>query len=418
MYCGSCMHDNTLVRALIETGMDVQLIPAYTPIRTDEKNISSDRVFFGGINVYLQQKIPFFRHLPGFLDRCLDMPWLIRMLTAKAVETSPAELGGLTVSMLKGTSGFQRKEVLRLCKWLTDHVQPDLLVLTNVLIAGCVPELKRELGIPVIATLQGDDIFLESLPQPYKDRAIAEITQLVGEIDGFICHSRFYAEFMKRYIGVPEEKLHVTPLGIDTSDFQHLLARDSSPTEPIHESQEPTSPMTIGYLARQAPEKGLHLLVDAFIELRKRESSKDVRLRIAGWIGSHNQKYIDEQTEKLLLAGLADDYENLGTIDRSGKLAFLESVDIVSVPTTYQEPKGLYALEAMGSGSPCRVTKPRSVPRITRGHPGWTFMSAREPDRLGRSTRKTGRPTQKLHWTTRTARTTSHSSKAQTSSHG
>ena len=78
MYCGSCLHDNTLARAISRLGVDIQLIPTYTPIRTDEENVSVDQVFFGGINVYLQQKIFLFRYLPPLLDRFLDMPWLIR----------------------------------------------------------------------------------------------------------------------------------------------------------------------------------------------------------------------------------------------------------------------------------------------------------------------------------------------------
>ena len=45
MYCGTCIHDNTLAAALQRTGHDVALIPTYTPIRTDETDVSIDRVF-------------------------------------------------------------------------------------------------------------------------------------------------------------------------------------------------------------------------------------------------------------------------------------------------------------------------------------------------------------------------------------
>ena len=53
MYCGSCMRDNTLAAAMCALGHDALLIPTYTPIRTDEEDVSQKRVFFGGINVYL-----------------------------------------------------------------------------------------------------------------------------------------------------------------------------------------------------------------------------------------------------------------------------------------------------------------------------------------------------------------------------
>ena len=87
MFCGSCMHDNTLVAALRAQGHDALLIPTYTPIRTDEADVSQERVFFGGINVYLQQKLSFFRHTPWILDRMWDEPRLLRWVSRFAVKT-------------------------------------------------------------------------------------------------------------------------------------------------------------------------------------------------------------------------------------------------------------------------------------------------------------------------------------------
>src|SRR6266404_6033342 len=101
MYCGSCMHDNTLVAALQAAGHDALLIPTYTPIRTDEADVSQKRVFFGGINVYLQQKLGFFRHTPWPLDRLLDANWLLNWVSRFAVGTQAQELGDLTISMLE-----------------------------------------------------------------------------------------------------------------------------------------------------------------------------------------------------------------------------------------------------------------------------------------------------------------------------
>ena len=219
MYCGSCLHDNTLAAALVRLGVDIQLIPTYTPIRTDEQDVSADFVFFGGINVYLQQKSALFRWLPSALDRILDRPWLLRRATVRSTAIDPKFLGDLAVSMLRGEHGYQRKEVRRLCRFLASDVRPNLVVLTNMLIGGCIPELKRTLGVPVLVTLQGDDAFLEYLPEPHKTRCFEQIRRLVRDVDGFLVHSRYYAEFMTGYFGIPPDKLHVVPLGIDTRDF-------------------------------------------------------------------------------------------------------------------------------------------------------------------------------------------------------
>lgn len=370
MYCGSCMHDNTLASALTRHGVDVQLIPTYTPIRTDEENVSIDQVFFGGINVFLEQQVPGYRFLPGFVRSLLDRPGLIRWATKGAASTSAKSLGALTVSMLRGDQGYQAREVTKICDWLSKTVHPDLVNFSNVMIAGCVPHLKREINVPVVVTLQGDDIFLESLPEPYKSRALAEIRGLVEHVDAFLTHSRYYAGFMSDYLGIPAEKFRVVPLGIDTRGFPPADHSDD-------ERQSATG--TIGYLARLAPEKGLHVLIDAFIELKKREATRDVRLEIAGWLGENNRVYVEREFEKLRSAGLQDHYRYAGSIDRGEKVSFLRGVDVLSVPTTYREPKGLFVLEALAAGVPVVVPSHGAFPELLEATGGGRLVAPNDP---------------------------------------
>ncbi len=360
------MHDNTLAAALGRLGVDIQLIPTYTPIRTDENDVSVDRVFFGGVNVFLQQRFPLFRRIPAWLDRILDRPRFIRWVTSRAIEIDPKELGGLTVSMLKGEHGFQRKEVRRLCQWLASSVKPDLVVLTNVLIGGCIPEIKRKLNVPVLVTLQGDDVFLDQLVEPFKSRAFEEIQRLVECVDGFVVNSRYYADFIEQYFGIHGDKLEIVPLGIDTRDFHQ-----SVPKTTLTQSA-PTRQPTIGYLARLAPEKGLHVLVDAFIELRKKTDMGNAQLRVAGWLGEQNREYAETEFAKLRAAGLADAFHYAGAVSRHEKIEFLESLDVFSVPTTYAEAKGLYVLESLAAGVPVVQPEHGAFPELlTATGGGW-----------------------------------------------
>ena len=119
-FCGSCLHDNGLARALKAAGEDVLLVPTYTPLRTDEENVSLSRVFFGGLNVYLQQNSAVFRHTPWFVDRMLDSPKLLDWLSRRSAGMAAAKLGALTVSTLSGEQGRQRKELEKLTRWLAD----------------------------------------------------------------------------------------------------------------------------------------------------------------------------------------------------------------------------------------------------------------------------------------------------------
>ena len=373
------MRDNALASALHGLDVDITLIPTYTPIRTDEENVSLDHVFFGGINVYLQQQLPLYRYLPGFLTRFLDSPRLIRRL-ARDVETRPEQLGEMTISMLRGEAGFQSKEVRKLNDWLTEEFRPNLINLSNILIAGSVPALKKQLQVPVLVTLQGDDIFLDSLPEPFRSRAFDEIRRLVPSIDGFIVFSQYYAEFMRGYFGIPKDKIHQVPLGISTSDFQ---VTEVSPTADMPDP----SATCIGYLARLAPEKGLHLLVDAFLDLKKHDDSRDVRLLIAGWLGKQHQAYVEREFRRLDEAGLSHAYEYLGAVDRSEKINFLKRIDVLSVPTTYQDPKGLFILEALAAGVPFVQPSHGAFPELAASTSGGRLCAPNDPEDLSRHLR-------------------------------
>jgi glycosyltransferase involved in cell wall biosynthesis len=372
MYCGSCMHDNTLAAELVRQGHDALLVPTYTPIRTDEPDVSQKRVFFGGINVYLQQKFALFRHTPWLLDRLLDGRRLLRWVSGFAVQIEAQKLGELTVSMLRGEHGNQRKEVAKLAHWLAAEVRPDVVNLTNVLLSGLVHEIKRRTGAPVLGTLQGDDIFLESLPEPYRGESLRLIHEHCREIDGFIATSAAYADFMSGYLGIARERIHIVYPGLN-------LDGHGSPRPPRSDS-----PATIGYFARICPEKGFHVLAEAFRILAQTPGAPPCRLRVSGWLGGHNRTYFDETLRKLKDAGLADRVEHVESPDHASKVRFLEGLDVLSVPTTYREPKGLYVLEALANGVPVVQPCHGSFPELIEATGGGLLVNPDDPADLAR----------------------------------
>ena len=172
MYCGSCLRDNALAAALLARGHDVVLSPVYTPTRTDERNVSQDQVFFGGISVFLEQYAAVFRHTPRALDRLWDSQWALRLASKRQIKLDPKDLGEMTVSMLKGEQGFQAKEISKLLDWLRHEPRFDIIIIPYSLLLGLAEPFKRELKVPVGCTLQGDDLFLEGLGSPYKQESL------------------------------------------------------------------------------------------------------------------------------------------------------------------------------------------------------------------------------------------------------
>ncbi|MDP1572564.1 MAG: glycosyltransferase family 4 protein [Vicinamibacterales bacterium] len=340
MYCGSCLRDNALASELLRRGHQVTLLPVYTPTVTDEANVSrSQRVFFGGISVYLEQTLSIFRHTPWLLDRIWDAPAVIRAFTARSIQTDPRMLGALTVSTLKGESGYQRKEIDKLTGWLAGEPVPDVINLPNSLLLGLAAPIRRVLNRPIVVTLQGEDLFLESLPEPYRAEALALVRQQIDEVDLFVAVSEYYAGFMRDYLGIPAARIRTVPLGITLTDLP-------AGTRPRRD------PFTIGYFARVAPEKGLHNLVEAYRLLRQERGLPPARLRVAGYLGHEHRGYLQDIERRLTGWGLAGEFVYEGTLDRAQKLRFLETLDVLSVPSGYHEPKGLFLLEAMGAGVP------------------------------------------------------------------
>ncbi|HXV64200.1 MAG TPA: glycosyltransferase [Vicinamibacteria bacterium] len=371
MYCGSCLRDNALAAELMRQGHEVTLLPIYTPTRTDEDNVSEPRVLFGGINVYLQQNVPIFRRTPGFVDRLFDASWLMNLLGRLSVSTDPGKLGALTISTLKGEDGFQRKEVQRLASWLKAQYPPDVVVLPNSLLIGLAPSFARSLGRPIVCTLQGEDLFLDGLPAAERNEALELIRGQVPYVDGFVAVSHYYADYMGKLLSIPREKMAVVPLGINLQGY-----------EPVTSSGEPLS---IGYIARIAPEKGLHNLCEAYRLLRSRNDLPETRLRVAGYLGRQHRGYLARLTEEMDRAGLSREFQYHGVLGREEKIAFLRSLAIVSVPTDYEEPKGLFVLEAMACGVPVVQPDRGAFPELVSRTGGGRLVRAGDPIDLAES---------------------------------
>lgn len=344
MYCGSCMHDNSLAKALRAQGFDCVLQPVYTPIRTDGESIAGERVFFGGVHIYLLQQVPWLRWVPGSIRRALDWAPVLRLATRRTHDTDAGKLGALAISMLQGAQGRQSDEVQRLVDWLASEMKPDAMLLSNLLIGGAIPSIRARLpSTRLVVMLQGDDIFLDHLPGEARDEAIRLCRKLVPHIDQFVVHSRFYADKMGTLLEIPDEKIVITPLSIDVTPFH-----ESEPSV----QPESTRGFRLGYFARIAPEKGLHRLVDTFIRLASQASNDDVSLHVAGWLGPANLPYLQEQRRRIEEAALTHRFTYHGSPDLRGKIDFLRQLDLLCVPTDYEEPKGLFVLESLAAGVP------------------------------------------------------------------
>ena len=291
MYCGSCFRDNALAAELLKRGHDAHLVPVYTPTRTDEPNVSERRVLFGGISVYLQQSWPLFRRLPRFLDRVWDAPGVIGAFANRAVSsTDPKLLGELTVATLEGTSGVLAREFDKLIEWTRDEPPPDVINLPNSLLIALAAPLRAAFSRPVCCTLQGEELFIDGLLPPYRERVLDLIRSNVSHVDRFIAVSDYEKEFMADLLDIKPDRVSVVPLGINVTGYATAAQRDDV--------------FRVGYFARVAPEKGLHVLADAYMRFRRRlPPTAQVRCEAAGYLSPSYQPYLDSVKAAFASAG-------------------------------------------------------------------------------------------------------------------
>jgi glycosyltransferase involved in cell wall biosynthesis len=345
-YCENCLRDVALVKAMQNLRHDVLMVPMYLPVQVDKNEaVDSTPIFYGGLNVYLQQKSRFFQRTPRWFDRLLDSPKLLRWIGRRAGSTSARNLGQMTISMLRAEEGRQIKELNRLVEWLdAQDNKPDVVCLSNILLAGLARGIKERLGVPVVCLLQDEDGFLDGLSSPYSEQAWQILAERASDVDAFIAVSKYYADVMRQRVELASERVYVAYTGISLDGYE---LRQTEPEMP-----------TIGYLSRMCPDKGLDTLVDAFIHLKKNEKLKNARLRITGGKRTDDERFLNRIRKKLSSCGLIDDVEFLPDFDYNTKLAFLRTLSVLSVPEKQPVACGLYVLEALAAGVP--VVEPSS----------------------------------------------------------
>ena len=274
----------------------------------------------------------------------------------------PVHMGGINVYL-------QQKS--RLARFLPRFVanwfdRPSLLRWASR--RGNMTDAKA-LDVPILVTLQGETPFLDELHAVDAEAAWQALRERSAEADALIAVSETYGREMRERLGVAADKLHVVHNGIDVADFAEVDASQRRPK-------------TIGYLARMCRDKGLDTLVDAFLILKQRGTIDGLRLRVAGVQLPEDRAYVRKLLQRIAEQGAADDVEFLPNIDRAAKVAFLQTLSVMSVPARYQESFGLYLLEAMAASVPVVQPRHAAFPEILEATQGGVLCEPNSPEAL------------------------------------
>ncbi|MBN2029504.1 glycosyltransferase family 4 protein [bacterium] len=343
-YCENCIRDISMVKGLRQLGHDVTMVPMYLPLSFDELNLSGNTpIFFGAVNLYLKQMMPFFRKAPRWLNQVLDSSAMLKFAAKKSGSTQASGLEEMTLSMIRGEDGNQAAELNQLISWLKKEIQPDIIHLANILLIGLARRIKEELGVPVVCSLQDEHVWIDAMNPDYSKQIWETVAERAADVDAFIAVSRFYSHFIKERLKVNADKMHVVPISMDLTDFK-------SPYQTV-------DPPVIGYLSRICEAHGLDRLIEAFVILKKNEKLRNLRLHATGGQLGEDKKFIKTIRKKLSRLGLQEDVHFYPEFDRKSRIDFLQSLSVLSVPMKVPTAIGAFQIEAIAAGVP--VVQPR-----------------------------------------------------------
>ncbi len=367
-YCGNCLRDSKLFDAIRAEGHDAIKIPMYLPLFAHDMTGKEIPVFYGAISIYLKQQFAFFRHAPAWLDKLLNSKPMLRFAAHMANSTRASGLEEMTISMLMGEDGMQKDELEKMVHWLETHLKPDVIHISNALLLGLAHQLKQRLQIPVVCSLQDEDVWVDHMHPMAAEKVWQLMRDKAADVDMFIAVSRYYTSFMKEKLQLPDHKIATMYVGVDPADYQFINASEKQ--------------RYIGYLSRLCYDNGLDILIDAFILLRQNQDFADVSLLLTGGQTGDDQAFIKMQKKKLRQANLISSVTFIDDFNSKQRNEFFSKVMLLSVPVRNGEAFGIYLTEAMAAGIPVVQPALGAFPEIIAQSGGGITYQHNTPEQL------------------------------------
>lgn len=368
-YCGNCLRDSGFVKSLKAAGHEAVTLPVYLPLSVKECLTDKEiPVFYGAVNIYLKQNFKLFRNMPAWLERFFNSAPLLKFAAKKAGSTRASGLEEMTISMLLGRDGNQKVELQELINFLKHHEKPDVVHLSNALLLGMAGQIREELGIPVVSSLQDEDVWIDAMHEDYHVKLWKLMGEKAGDVDAFVAVSSYFGAVMKEKMNLPDPKLHVVHIGVEPDKYKLNFPA--------------SAPRVIGFLSRMNHENGFEIVVDAFIKLKLEKGFDDVRLKLSGGMTGDDRAFVKKQIKKLKKSNFLKDVGFVDNFEGDALDAFFADLSVLTVPVIKGEAFGLYQLEAMASGIPVVQPAVGAFPEVIEISGGGVVYYPNTPEAL------------------------------------
>ena len=367
-YCGNCLRDSKFFEASKAQGHEVIKIPMYLPLFANEHNNQHIPVFYGAVSLYLKEKIPVLRNAPRWFDRMLNAGPILRFAAKRATSTRAKGMEQMTLSMLMGAAGRQKRELNQMIQWLKNHFRADIIHISNALLLGLAEPIRKALNVPVICSLQDEDVWVDGMDPQFADQVWELMAQKAKDVDRFVAVSHFFAEFMQKKLNINKEKLTTLHLGVDPDDYHYINAAEKK--------------RTVGYLSRLCHENGVDILAEAFILLKQQVGTDDIRLILTGGYTGDDLALIKTMKRRFAETGVSDAVEWADDFGGEARSRFLDRVSVLSVPVRHGEAFGIYLTEALAAGIPVVQPPLGAFPEIIEASGGGIVYPENRPEAL------------------------------------
>ncbi len=363
-YCGNCFRDNLQASALRKMGHDVTIMPLYLPLNKEVFQTESP-LFFPATSYYFAQK--FFRRIkmPKWIEKWLGSDSMLKMASSMSGTTSAKGMENMTLSMIEGDDQAFTREVDKLINWLETYEKPDLIHLSSSLLIGIAKAIKNKLNMPIICSVQDEEVWIDSMKLAFSDKAWKCIAYNLQYVDKIITTSVYYKDFVLKKIPDMDEPQVIYP-GLDPEKYN-----------PRKTLLDPV----IGFFYRMNKENGLDILAKAFVLLKNKGSIPNLKLKIGGGYTAKDKRFVNKV--KKILQPYLDDVEFVTSYNMNDHVSFFQSISVISVPVTFDESVGLYLCEAFAIGVPAVEPASGSNPEIV-GEAGILYQP-NTPDKLAQA---------------------------------
>lgn len=241
-------------------------------------------------------------------------------------------------------------------KHILSDFKPDIVNTSNLCgLSTCVWKIVKDLNIPIVHTLR--DYYL-LCPQQTMIKGTQSCEKQCSVCYSYSVVKKLMSQKVDALVGISDfiSKHHLKYGFFKNAQLVETIA--NSVEGKVLPKKEKT--FSIGYIGRLSPEKGIEFLIEAF---RKSTISRSYRLQIAGTGNNEYETFLKDKYSS----------DNISFVGHKKTKEFFDTIDLLVVPSLWNEPFGRVVIEAYASNCPVFMSMNGGLKELQVDGISWCF---------------------------------------------